>query len=290
MRITEARLLQISTRGVDRAKTRVGQASGDLSSGVRVNRPSDDPTAWIDAMRARTRKEVSSAHGQAIARAQDRLSESEQRLQEMMDIMAMAHERSVMLANETHDANARQLGAEELRVVRDRMLSLLNARGTDGEYLFAGSRSDQAPFSAQGVYQGDTNTRVVGMPDGGTIPMSIAGNELTSQFGVDMLGAMDNLMTALSANDVQAIRGSMTEVKTGFEQLSGIMRRLGARGAALEDADTAREDLELQLDTIYSDRVATDPVAAAMDLKQAQSVLEASRIAIQQIVDMTRVA
>lgn len=290
MRITEARLIEISTRGVERAKAQAGRAGEDLSSGIRVNRPSDDPTAWIDAMRARARKELSVAHGQAIDRAEDRLSETELRVREMMDILNMSRERAVMLANETHDAAARQLGAEEIRVVRDRMLSLLNARGTDGEYLFAGSRSDQPPFLQNGTYQGDTSTRSIGTPDGGQIPMSIPGTEFTSAFGLDVLGTLDDLLTGLQANDVASINASIDDVKAAFEQVSGVLRRVGARGAALGDAQEAREDLDLQLDTIYSDRVATDPVAAAMELSEASNVLEASRVAIQQIVDMTRIA
>lgn len=289
MRITEARLLEISTRGVDRAKAQVGRAGEDLSSGIRVNRPSDDPTAWIDAMRARARKELSVAHGQAIDRAEDRLSETELRLREMMDILTMARERAVMLSNETHDAAARQLGAEEIIVVRERLVSLLNARGTDGEYLFAGSQSDQAPFDATGAYQGDTSTRAIGTPDGGQIPMSIPGVEFTSAYGVDVVGTLDDLLTALQTNDVSAINQSIDVVNAAFEQVGGALRRVGARGAALGDAQTAREDLDLQLDTIYADRVATDPIAAAMELTEANNVLEASRVAIQQIVEMTRV-
>lgn len=290
MRITESRLLEISTRGVDGAKERVGVASGQLSSGMRVRKPSDDPTAWLDGMRAKTRKELSVAHGQAAARAQDRLSATELQVQEMMDIFALARERSVMFANETLDASARQLGAAEIGVMRERAFGILNATGSAGEYLFGGSQSGTPPFSAAGVYQGDATARQIETVDGGTIPMSIPGNEFTAQFGVDILGTLDGFITALSNNDVAAIRQSMTELVSAFDQVNGIMRRVGARGASMIEADDARLDFELQLDSTYSNRTATDPVKAAVDLNEASNALEGSRAATQQIVSMIRVA
>jgi len=290
MRITESRLLEITTRGVDAAKQKVGRASAELSSGMRVRRPSDDPSAWLEGMRAKARKEVSVAHGKASAAAQDRLSESELRVQEMIDIFSQARERSVMFANESYDAAARQLGAEEMLVIRDRALNALNAQGTSGEYLFAGSQSSTPPFSPQGAYQGDSSTRQVGTGAGATVAMSIPGNEFTSQFGVDVLATLDNFISALSNNDPAAIRLSMGELEAAFDQVNGIMRRIGARGASMMAADDARLDLELQLDGIYSSRTATDAVKSAVDLNEANNALEGSRAASQQIVSMTRVS
>ncbi len=289
MRITESRILEIAIRGVAGAKVQIGRAGEQLSSGMRVRKPSDDPTSWIDGMRAKARKEITDAQGLALARAQDRLTDTELRVREVMDILSLARERSIMFANQTHDAQSRQLGAEEIRVVRSRVLGILNSQATDGEYLFAGSIANTPPFTTQGAYQGDSNTRQVETSDGGLMLMGVAGDEFTAQFGTDVLGTMDAFLNALAANDLPAIQTSITDLELAFEQVNGILRRIGTRGAGIIDADEARQDLALQLDSVYSDRMATDSVDAAVQLAEANRALEGSRAAIQQIVAMIQV-
>jgi flagellar hook-associated protein 3 FlgL len=289
MRITEGRLMQVTTRGVADSMEKVGKAGAALSSGYRVQRPSDDPTSWIDGMRSKVRLTLSQAHGDAMARGKDRLSEAELRSGEITDILSQARERAVMFANESYSAEARALGAEEIQVLRDRVLSLLNSQGTDGEYIFGGSRSGNPPFSPQGAFQADGNTRVLETPDGGQIPMAVSGIEFTANYGVDVLGTLDAFVAALSTNDIQGIRQSMTDLESAFEQVVSITRRVGARTVSLEDAEQARQDLDVQLQTVFSERMATDPVAAAIDLNTGRSALEGARAAAEQIVDMTRV-
>ena len=289
MRITEARLMQVTTRGVADSMEKVGRAGAALSSGFRVQRPSDDPTAWIDGMRSKVRLALSQAHGTAMARGQDRLSEVELRTQEITDILSQARERSVMFSNESYSAEARALGAEEVAVLRDRVLALLNSQGTDGEYVFGGSQSGRPPFDPQGTFQADANTRSLETPDGGKIPMAVSGVEFTSAFGVDVVATIDQFISALAANDLNGVRQSMGDLETAFEQVVSITRRVGARFVSLEDAEQARQDLDLQLQTVFSERMATDPVAAAIDLNAGRGALEAARAAAEQIVDMTRV-
>ncbi|MCA9550753.1 MAG: hypothetical protein KC933_12030, partial [Myxococcales bacterium] len=237
---------------------KVGKASAALSSGFRVQRPSDDPTAYIDGMRAKVRLTLSDAHGTAMARSQDRLSEVELRTTEITDILSQARERAVMFANESYSAEARALGAEEIAVLRERILSLLNSQGTDGEYLFGGSLSNQPPFDPQGTFLADGSTRTVETPDGGHIPMAVSGLEFTSAFGVDVLGTVDAFVDALNTNDLQGIRQSMDDLEMAFEQVVSITRRVGARYVSIEDAENARQDLDVQLETVFSERLATD--------------------------------
>ena len=289
MRITEGRLMQVTTRGVNDSMEKVGKASAALSSGFRVQRPSDDPTAYIDGMRAKVRLTLSDAHGTAMARSQDRLSEVELRTTEITDILSQARERAVMFANESYSAEARALGAEEIAVLRERILSLLNSQGTDGEYLFGGSLSNQPPFDPQGTFLADGSTRTVETPDGGHIPMAVSGLEFTSAFGVDVLGTVDAFVDALNTNDLQGIRQSMDDLEMAFEQVVSITRRVGARYVSIEDAENARQDLDVQLETVFSERLATDQVAAAIDLNSGRNALDAARAAAEQIIDMTRV-
>lgn len=289
MRITESRLLQVTTRGVDVAKQRVGDAGQQLSSGFRVSRPSDDPTAWIDGMRSRIRRELSESQGLSMARARDRLGEAEMRVREVMDLLSQATERAVMFSNETHTAEARRLGAEEISVIRDRILATLNSQGTDGEYIFAGSRSDRSPFDPTGSYLSDNANRGVETPDGGVVPMTVSGQEFTSQYGIDVLGTVDDFLDALRRNDVVTVQRSVTALQSGFEQTNAIMRRIGARHASLDSAEEARLDLDVQLETVFAQRMATDPVQAAIQLREGESALEGARAAIQSIVQMTRI-
>lgn len=51
MRITENRLLGMGTQASARARRELFEAADELSSGQRVDRPSDDPGAWARGQR-----------------------------------------------------------------------------------------------------------------------------------------------------------------------------------------------------------------------------------------------
>jgi flagellar hook-associated protein 3 FlgL len=285
MRITETRMLDMVTTSVADARDRAATASGVLSSGVRVAKPSDDPAAWAQGERAEVRKAMSQDRGQAIGLAVDGLQATDGSLATVTGALSQLGALATQGANGTLDASSRKALADQVRALRDSALAALNQKGPDGSFLLSGSRGTAAPFTAAGGFVGDASVRAVQTAEGQTAPGTVTGNDLTSAGGgVDVLSIFDQLASALDTNDVPAMQATMPSIKTAVGQVAEMRSLVGERLSALQSADEARQSFEDALAQRHATAVEADPVAAASNLTQASTVLEAARASAQQIV------
>ena len=283
MRITEHRMMRMISGSLSRARTDISKASQELSSGVRVSRPSDDLAAWSEGTRAQARKQLSEAHRSAFSLSRELLTETERQLETMGDQVQTGLALALQYANGSYNATDRAQGAEDIRILRDRFLAAINGKGHNGEYLFGGSDRTQAPFEANGVYSSDDIARDLPLEGDRLNAVTITGYRFTSAGGFDIYGALDQLATALDANDQAGIMSAVDDIRRSTELVASTRAEVGIRMTALDDANEARQALELQLTEIRANRQGADAFQAAIDLTQGQNVLEGARVVIQRL-------
>lgn len=288
MRVTENRILQVATRGLSTARSSFSKASEELSSGVRVNRPSDDVSAWADGMRANARRMLNGSRSNAVSRAAERTTEVDTRVRRMSELMAEAQELTVQMANGVFDAESRALGATEMRALRNQMLSELNAEDAHGEYLFAGSLSDVAPFDATGTYVGDSVVRDVDIGGEVLSGTSLSGDQFALDDGTPIVDLLETLAVALENDDQATLAGSLDDIREGVSTVAFLATEVGLQMNALDSSVGAMKDFEIHLDSVIGQQLGTDPLEAAMALTQSQGAIEGSRAVIEQIVSVLR--
>jgi flagellar hook-associated protein 3 FlgL len=123
------------------------QAQEQMTSGKRVNRPSDDPTAAARAERAliiETRGESAMRAADASANA---MTLAESTLGTAVDLTQQAREMLLAAGNASYSESEREALADELEQLRSQLLAAANAGdGADG-YLFGGQGAVSSPFS-----------------------------------------------------------------------------------------------------------------------------------------------
>jgi len=123
------------------------QSQEQMTSGKRVNRPSDDPTAAARAERAliiETRGESSLRAAEASINA---MTLAEATLGTAVDLTQQARDLLLAAGNASYSESEREALADELEQLRSQLLAAANAGdGADG-YLFGGQGSLAAPFS-----------------------------------------------------------------------------------------------------------------------------------------------
>jgi len=284
MRVTETRMIATASEQTSRQRARVQEASDALQTGVRVDRPSDGVTDWAEGMRAEVRNTLSERRGNAVARANERLLESDRALSGIGDGLSRIRELAVQAANDTYTAAQRAGIAEEVRGLRAQMIGLANTQGPDGEYLLAGSAGDVAPFGANGVYVGNGTRRQIEASEGNVGTYSVTGESLTSARGVDVFTTLDNIIAALNGNDADAVRANLNDLSTAVDQVANARTELGSQSAALDAVDNARRDFELELARMQERAMGIDPVDAATDFTRASQALESARAVAERIV------
>lgn len=119
-----------------------------MSSGSRINRPSDDSIGVIAShLSQRTLEEVVK-YDSNIDHARGWLQQAESTMRSMSDLISMAKERAEQMSTGTYTPEQRQMIATDVRNFLDQFLSLSNTQ-VNGEYLFAGSRVDQPAASPE---------------------------------------------------------------------------------------------------------------------------------------------
>ena len=111
-----------------------------LSTGKRVNDPSDDPLAVAQAERLRSQLARISIESRMVGFARQMLSNAESTLGQVGDALQFARESLVAAGNGAMSTADRALIAQQLSGVRDQLVSLANRRDGAGGYVFGGRR------------------------------------------------------------------------------------------------------------------------------------------------------
>jgi flagellar hook-associated protein 3 FlgL len=123
----------------------IASLNEDLSSGLRINRPSEDPVGFEQARRLeRFNKEIDQ-YERSIDAAQNWSNVTQSSLDQLAELYTDAYEDTVQAANDTYSDDERSAIAERLRGIKSSVIDELNTK-VDDEYIFAGNNSLQKPF------------------------------------------------------------------------------------------------------------------------------------------------
>ena len=117
-----------------------------ISSGKKVNRPSDAPAqaAHLLTMRETTSRLEQYSENSSIAESQ--LSLEEGALAATTDALTRVRDLTLQAINGTNTAFREESNAE-IKLIRDELFSLANSQDSFGNYLFSGRNGNQQPFT-----------------------------------------------------------------------------------------------------------------------------------------------
>jgi flagellar hook-associated protein 3 FlgL len=286
MRVTEHRLIELSTSALGKARERAAKAGQELSSGVAVGRPSDDPQAWAEGKVAQVRGQISEGHATAIDRSRAKLADAEGIFTSIGDSLSRVQELAIQISNGGLSDEDREGAALEIAGIRDSIRAQANTKGGDGEFVLAGSTGDTRPFEDNGLFIGTSDQRRVAVGEEEEQVGTISGAVLTEEMGVDVLGMLDDLAQAMRDNDPVRIRELLAPVEQSIDQVATARSEVGVRMNALTSATDARDALEQRLTDTIDRSLAADPIKAATELAEASGALEAARAAAQKMIEM----
>ncbi len=229
MRVTETMIYQRTAERASSALDRVSRAQNELSSGLRVQSPGDDPQAASMLVRHRLDMSRITAVKNGAQRAIDELNTADSALENLKTSMARAQVLATQFGNDTYSASNRAAAAEEVNGLFKQVLGDLNTRFGD-RYLFGGFKDRQPPFSDTGDYRGDTGIRQVEVAPGVYDDASVRADIMAKGVGggVDILQALQDLSQALQDNNGDGIRASIGTLNAGLNQISTARSRVGA--------------------------------------------------------------
>ena len=146
MRISTA---QTFNTGIDQLQQRqrdLARTQQQLSSGKRVERASDDPSAAARAERALASEARGQASQRALETSRHAMTLTEGALGDAGELMQQAREALVAAGNGSYSDAERVGVADRLSALRQQLLATANRGNGDGGFLFAGQGGSQPPF------------------------------------------------------------------------------------------------------------------------------------------------
>ncbi len=179
---------QIYTQGIEafqQQQVKLAKLQQQISSGQRINRPSDDPSAASKVLEMEQSIALKLQYQMNIGLAEARLDLEETALAGVENIVFRLRELAIQSNNGSLSDTALQAIGIELEDQLDAMLSMANTRDTNGDYLFAGFQNQQPPFSYQStgsinhvVYNGDQGQRSLQISEARQVLVDDPGQEV----------------------------------------------------------------------------------------------------------------
>lgn len=182
MRISSAQAQHQLVQAMLDKQSQLTRTQQQLASGQRLLAAADDPAAAVRTLaldRALDRLEI---YGRNADLAQNRLQSEESTLSAMGDLLLRARELTLQANSGAQNNGSRDAITTELSQLQAQLQQLANRRDAQGEFLFGGYQSRQAPFlrDATGAvtYTGDAGQRFLSIGENQLLAISDPGERV----------------------------------------------------------------------------------------------------------------
>jgi len=287
-------MYQQNMRGITDSQSAWLKYGEQMSTGKRVNRASDDPVAASQAVVLSQAQAQNSQFATARTFATQRVSIEESTLSQVTTAIQSAQEKIVNAGNGTLSDDDRASLATELQGIRDQILNLANSTDGNGRYIFAGYKTDTAPFDDQGNYVGGTlnveqqvdtsRTMVIGHT--GNLVFDSATSNAKPDADTNIFKALDSAIAALNtpvedddtAKDTAAAAIDRTNrsLSNSLNNVLTVRAELGTQLNELDKLDSLGDDRALAQTQQMSNLVDVDWNETISNYTMQQTALQAA--------------
>ena len=258
--------------------------TSELSSGLAVSSPSDDPLEASQGVALGSAISREDAYVQSATSLEGMLQTSDSALGSVVTQITSAISLATSGLNGTLSSSDLSEISTQLGAIRDQVVSLANTEYA-GSYLFSGTAGSTQPYTndtsttpATATYAGDTNQQYTETPSGQKIAVSVPGSAIFSASGADVLGSLNNLIADFSTGTASAsTQADMNELSAGLSNLSAQRAVLDTSLSTLQQtssyASTEETNLEAQQSTLVSANTATIATQLSATETQQQALM-----------------
>jgi flagellar hook-associated protein 3 FlgL len=294
MRVSTLMMYQQNMRGITSSQSEWLKYGEQMSTGKRVNRASDDPVAASQAVVLSQAQAQNSQFATARTFATQRVSMEENTLAQVTTAIQSAQEKIVYAGNGTLSDDDRASLATDLQGIRDQLLNLANSQDGNGRYIFAGYKTDTAPFTDGGTYVGGSENVAQQVDASRSMVIGHTGDKifdsLTSNAKPDtdsnLFAMLDSAIAALNTpvsddEDAQALASAAIDktnrgLSNSLNNVLSVRAELGTQLNELDKLDALGDDRALSQTQQMSNLVDVDWNETISNYVMQQTALQAS--------------
>ena len=285
MRITFNSQYQDAAAAVEKASEQLLDAQRRVSTGRRISKISDDPTAAATSLAERSALGQVDQYSRAADSVASRLAVVDTVLSDVVEKLTAAQTVGTAARGSTLTANQRASLAQELGGIRDALLDDMNST-LHGRYLFAGAAVTTKPYTVTppatvAAYVGSNNEVRTDISGDRSVTIAFDGEAITQGTDPqDVFATLDQLIADVSSGNNVGIDTGLAGLRRAFDRATSAQSRVGSE---MEMIDTQKLRLQ-QMKLSGSERLdkleAVDMAEAITEMQHADAAYRASLGAI----------
>lgn len=296
MRVTQRLMINNMLRNYNHSMNKMNRLNMQLSSGTRINKPSDDPADLVTSLRLRTKLVQNEQFKKNVGDAISWVETAETTFNAMTQVLQRVRELTIKGANGTNDEGELKAITDEISQLKDELGDLANTT-LDDRYIFGGTRTMEKPYDAiTGQWLGNSNPINLEITENITMTVNFDGRvfgvETDSPSPMDnsIFSTLDKILDHLANENFAELSGSdLRELDQYINNLLSFRSEAGAKVNRLELVESRLEDMELNYTELLSENEDVDMARLIIDLKNQENVYRASLAAGARIIQPTLV-
>ncbi len=273
---------------LEQSQVSLNTALQQVSTGLRVNQPSDDPTASAAMVQNTIETGDLDQYTQNVSTALSTVQSASSVLSSVVTSLTAAVAAGTAGANGTNNASDLQSLANQVQGILTSVVSSANT-SVSGSYLFGGT-STATPYTADPAsptgytYNGNNDTNSVAIGDQTSVQVNLPGSQIFSAAGNNVIGSLSSLVTALQGGNSANIEAATTAVDSALNFVGQQQVFYGNAETQLNSQETFLQQDKVTLSTQASTLIGVNESTAATELSQAETDNSAALAAVAKVM------
>lgn len=268
---------------LDKLQQQLNQSQAEVSSGLRVQQPADDPSAIAEILDVQAEISQNQQAQTNLSGVQSELQTADSALQNAVQAVESAVSLATQGANSTATATERTNLAQQVAGLQQTLVGI-SQTVVNGRYIFSGDQDTGPQYQldssqADGVDQLSTAsaTRKIVDANGQAISVDETAQQIFDARNADGTAASGNVFAAVSAletalqnNDQNGITNAVGMLQSADQYLNQQLAKYGTTETRVSNSLTQAQQLETQQQAELSNLQDADIPAVAIQLNQEQ--------------------
>ncbi|AXF56311.1 flagellar hook-associated protein FlgL [Salicibibacter kimchii] len=284
MRVTQSMISSQTLTNIQNNNSKLANLQEQLSTGKKINRPSQDPVVATSSMRHRTELREIEQYDRNVSEAKSWMESADISLDTVNQTMQRMREITVQASNDTYDENQRQAMAEEVGQLISHIEDLANTQ-VNNNYIFNGTDTTNAPVDLAGGHfpDADTDEVTLELMDGVEVPINVSADQI---FHEDMFADLQELKSKLEDPDTsdETFDAFLSTIDGHLDEVLRAEAELGARVNRVEMIEGRLGNQNEIATRIMSENEDADIAEVIIDLVTQESLHQAALAAGSRII------
>lgn len=268
-----------SLRNLSESYRRMGQYQDQLSTGKKINKPSDDPVVAMKGMFYRSGLTEVEQYKRNLSELYLWMENSEAGIEQANNGLQRVRELVIQGKTGSLSPTDREAIAREVEQIKNDLVQVANTQ-VSGRYIYHGTDTDNPPVPngnpptvATNLADPAINTYKVEISRGVSLRANV---NPANVFNQEMFDVVQGIQTALEQDKSADLDGLLGRLDKAMDSLSAERSELGARYNRLEMIDDRISQQEVMANRVLSDNEDADIERVITDLKTQESVHRAA--------------